>query len=105
MKLVLSLAITTLLLLGGCAPKVEPAAPGEDSAFTPCPAERPQMCTREYLPVCASRDTGIRCVTTPCPSVEWKTYGNACDACSDPKVTGHRPGACETEGAQENAAD
>lgn len=53
------------------------------------------MCTREYKPVCANRDTGIRCVTTPCPAAEWKTYGNACDACSDKAVTGYRPGACE----------
>jgi hypothetical protein len=53
------------------------------------------MCTREYLPVCASRDTGVRCVKEPCPSSEWKTYGNACDACSDAKVIGYIKGACQ----------
>ncbi|GAB3537863.1 hypothetical protein GCM10027343_02080 [Noviherbaspirillum agri] len=67
----------------------------EPENLTQCRDPRPQMCTREYKPVCASRDTGVRCVTTPCPSTEWRTYGNACDACSDSKVSGYREGACK----------
>lgn len=55
------------------------------------------MCTREYFPVCATRDTGVRCVTTPCPSSEEKTYSNGCTACSDVKVLEYRLGACEQE--------
>ncbi len=62
-----------------------------------CPEQRSPLCTREYLPVCATRDTGIRCITAPCPSSEEKTYGNACSACSDPKVISYRSGACEQD--------
>ena len=40
--------------------------------------EAPVMCTMQYAPVCGKKDTGIRCVTTPCPSHETKTYGNSC---------------------------
>lgn len=37
-----------------------------------------KICTTQYDPVCGRRDTGIRCVTTPCPSSELKTYSNSC---------------------------
>lgn len=73
-------------------------APVENSAptLTACPEKRPEVCTFDYRPVCATRDTGIRCVTTPCPSTEQKTYGNACSACADKKVIGHIPDECPT---------
>lgn len=61
-----------------------------------CKEPRPQICTRDYRPVCAIRDTGIRCVTTPCPSTELKTYSNACSACGDATVMGFTQGACAT---------
>ncbi len=57
--------------------------------------DRNVACTKEYDPVCAEVDTGIRCVTTPCPSTEWKTYSNACVACSNPTTLGWKEGACE----------
>jgi hypothetical protein len=38
----------------------------------------PTFCTLEYAPVCGRKDTGIRCVTTPCDSSVDKTYGNSC---------------------------
>ncbi|MFO1387663.1 hypothetical protein [Cellvibrio sp.] len=60
-----------------------------------CPENRPQLCTREYLPVCATRDTGVRCITAPCPSSEQLTYGNACTACADSKVLEYRSGSCD----------
>jgi hypothetical protein len=52
--------------------------------FTQCTEPRPQMCTREYRPVCATLNDGTQ-----------KTYANGCTACSDPKVKGHFPGPCE----------
>ena len=58
---------------------------------------RPEACTAQYDPVCATRDTGIRCITAPCPSSEQKTMGNACTACSDPKVSGWVKGECPAQ--------
>jgi len=62
-----------------------------------CEDPRPELCTMDYRPVCALRDTGVRCVTTPCPSTEWNTYSNACSACSDPAVRGYKYGECRNE--------
>ncbi|MFH1399933.1 MAG: hypothetical protein ABIH41_00290 [Nanoarchaeota archaeon] len=63
--------------------------------FTLCQDPRPEACTMEYMPVCAIKDNGIRCITTPCPSTDAVTAGNACSACGDKDVIGHYPGACE----------
>jgi hypothetical protein len=59
-----------------------------------CAEPRPEACTAQYDPVCATRDTGVRCITAPCPSTELKTMGNACSACSDPKVISYVKGEC-----------
>jgi len=64
------------------------------SIETECQNPRPEVCTEEYRPVCALHDTGVRCITTPCASTEWKTYGNACTACSDTDVIGYKQGEC-----------
>jgi hypothetical protein len=76
-------------------PAAEPP-PVADTRVEPamCKDPRPEACTAHYDPVCATRDTGIRCVTTPCPSTELKTMGNACSACSDPKVYSYVKGEC-----------
>jgi hypothetical protein len=60
-----------------------------------CRSPRPEICTLNYLPVCAERDTNIRCIKAPCPATEYKTYSNACSACSDPKVLGYKLDSCE----------
>lgn len=62
---------------------------------TACTEPRPQFCTMDYNPVCATRDNGIRCITTPCDSTEKATYSNACTACADTRVYYYRGGACE----------
>lgn len=87
--------LVLILLCTACPQASDPVPSAEEPALTMCTDPRPEMCTKEYMPVCGSRDTGIRCVTTPCPSEEWKTYGNKCTACADPKVFGYKPGACE----------
>ncbi len=79
-------------------PEDAPAAGGR-MAFVTCDAEhRPEVCTKEYRPVCAEVDNGVRCITTPCDSTDQRNFGNACMACADPKVTGHWPVACEALG-------
>lgn len=72
-------------------------AGGLKDDFKKCPEQRPEMCAQMYAPVCAVRDTGIRCIKAPCPSTEKATYSNGCMACSDPKVLGFRPEACDDE--------
>ena len=64
--------------------------------YTDCIEPRPEFCTEQYDPVCADVDTGIRCITEPCPSTERETYSNACSACADEKVYGYVPGECST---------
>ena len=64
----------------------KPAASQSDSqVFTHCTEPRPEICTREYNPVCATLNT----------KNQQKTYGNGCSACADPAVTKYRPGPCE----------
>lgn len=62
-----------------------------------CPEERAEICTQIYQPVCATIDTGIRCVTAPCPSETTQTFGNACSACADPRAFGYSSGECKPE--------
>jgi hypothetical protein len=97
------LAGSTLLvwmMLGGCSSTASESrseaqtAPQLDAV---CKDPRSPICTMEYKPVCALKDTGVRCVTTPCPSSEWQTYPNACTACSHPEVTGYVDGKCKTD--------
>jgi hypothetical protein len=45
---------------------------------------RPQVCTMDYRPVCASLATGDR-----------KTYANACGACADSAVVSWHEGECQ----------
>jgi len=60
-----------------------------------CNEPRPEFCTMDFNPVCATRDNGIRCVTTPCSSTESATYSNGCSACADKNVFSYVAGECE----------
>lgn len=83
--------------IAGCEARIaDESTPAQ--AYTECQDPRPQICTRENVPVCATRDTGIRCVTTPCPSTERRNYGNACLACLDTDVMWYEPGVCTDTG-------
>jgi hypothetical protein len=80
---------TTIFFLAlvtvGCASSHETT--GDSAAagnITVCTDPRPQICTREYRPVCAILSDGST-----------KTYATGCTACSDPKVSGYRDLACE----------
>lgn len=65
-----------------------------EKKLTRCENPRPEICTQDYNPVCATKDNDVRCLTTPCPSDEKSSYSNGCSACADPKVFYHEAGAC-----------
>ncbi len=90
---VVLLGLIACLFAAGCSATALDNAP-EVELEVVCQDPRPQMCTMDYTPVCGLRDTGVRCVTTPCPSTEWKTYSNGCTACSDAQVFGYVSGEC-----------
>ena len=92
--------ITVFITTYGCQshPKKDSAVITETTKpveLNICNNPRPQMCTREYRPVCADVDTGVRCIKAPCPSTKRKIYSNTCTACSDSKVYGYKLGACK----------
>ncbi len=71
--------------------------PTDMKGYVECTGEqRNKPCTKEYNPVCATQDNGVRCITTPCDSTYKRTYGNACSACAEPLVYGYVPGECPT---------
>ena len=79
-------ALFALLFAAAAAPacaQQQPAAPPAPAGQVACTAPRPQVCTKEFRPVCATRRDGTR-----------RTYGNGCEACADTAVTGHVPGPC-----------
>lgn len=69
-------------------------APSEAGEVAACPEPRPEVCIQIYDPVCAQRDNGVRCVTTPCDSTDPREYPNGCEACRDPLVVSYVAGPC-----------
>ena len=55
----------------------------EHNVTLPIVDDSPVACDQRYNPVCAAFNTGIQCVTTPCPTEVYKTYGNRCHAEAD----------------------
>ncbi len=97
-----------LLLLAACAQQAPPsvvqhtttkptqtqAVKLNTTAGVCSDSSRQQTCPDTFEPVCATRDTGVRCITTPCPSTQSVSYDNACKACADDRVRSWRSGAC-----------
>ena len=76
-------AVILLLLTGlmtGCASN---ATTDTLSNLTRCPDQRPQICTREYNPVCAQLS-----------DASTRTYATGCTACADENVVGWVAGEC-----------
>jgi hypothetical protein len=77
--------VITLLLITGCGStspqpqNVDPTAP----PLISCTDPRPEVCTMQYAPVCGELAAGGR-----------REYASACNACSDPAVTGYLIGSC-----------
>jgi len=61
-------------------------------AYVKCPSKRPEVCTRELMPVCA--EIIVNCIVAPCPGHK-ETFPNACEACASRSVNGYRPGVCD----------
>ena len=78
---------------GARSPEPSPP-PAEERAWQRCEEPRPKRCAPGGDPVCAQRDTGIRCVTTPCDSSEERAYPSACHACRDTEVFSWSRGPC-----------
>ena len=49
-----------------------------------CSDPRPEICTRQYEPVCGKGKDGT-----------WQVYSTDCTACSHKEVTGYRQGLCD----------
>ena len=74
------------LALVSCADQGEDNNPSQMTGAADmimCEDPRPEICTREYDPVCATMEDG---------SV--KTYATGCTACADSRVTGYTKGPC-----------
>lgn len=85
--------------MGACA------EPIDEEHFTRCSPEQREVdaCIEIINEVCARVDTGVRCVTTPCPQAKQVTFANSCFACMNESVIGYEPGPCESP--DEPAAD
>jgi len=80
-------AILLLVLVTGCTSSHETTeGTVVTSTMTACAEPRPQICTREYRPVCAQLADG-----------RFKTHATACTACSSAAVSAYKDGACETD--------
>jgi hypothetical protein len=71
-----------VVLLSACA-TTPPDGPTMTTAARACEEPRPQVCTMDYRPVCASLADGVV-----------KTYSNGCSACGDAAVSSWTEGAC-----------
>ena len=79
----LPILLSASIGLSACATGGPPTAAAVPDQ-TRCTDPRPEICTMDYNPVCATLADG----TTA-------TRSNACGACADVEVLSHRPGACE----------
>ena len=71
------------LILAGCAANPSSQEAPEAPPAAQCTEPRPQICTMEYLPVCARLADGSQ-----------TTYASGCSACADTAVLSHIPGEC-----------
>jgi len=55
-----------------------------DESLTKCTTPKPQICTLEYKPVCGYEI-----------DANYKTFSNACTACSNAKIVSYAEGACK----------
>jgi len=56
----------------------------DDKKLTQCVSPKPEVCTKEYKPVCGFEADG-----------NYRTFSNACMACSDAEINAYDDGACK----------
>jgi hypothetical protein len=74
--------MASFLFFSACSPTHQTAS--IDMATLTCPEVRPEMCTMDYDPVCGRLSDG-----------SFKTFSNACNACTDQQVYSYYPGECK----------
>lgn len=98
-----------LSLIIGCqaAPKdADNANPSNvPENLTACPDQQAEVCTQQYDPVCgylqpSPRDDGQSssqewATNSGQGTGQWRTFGNACSACTQEQVMGYQKGSCE----------
>jgi hypothetical protein len=73
--------------LSACANVGNEQSEGLDLFQNVCTEPRPEICTREYRPVCAQVKTD--------QGVVLKTYATGCTACGDSQVLAYQDEACK----------
>ena len=81
------LMLVIISCLGACANQSVELMMPEGAII--CSEPRPQICTREYRPVC-----GYTFSNSNSNSISEKTYATGCTACAHPSVQAYRPEAC-----------
>lgn len=81
MRVIFMIAAACVLAACGNNPAQEPELPG-----TQCADPRPQVCTMEYNPVCATLVAGGT-----------KQYASPCNACADDAVSAYLAGPCPVD--------
>jgi len=56
----------------------------KDNSYTLCKEPRPEICTREYAPVCGKLIDGSQ-----------RIYSTGCSACADKKIIGYKSNPCQ----------
>lgn len=89
-QLRVGLSLMALLLTTGCAMTGGPSEGSQRAQLdVQCQDPRPEVCTFEYQPVCALRESDQSA------GREWETYSNGCTACSDVTVIGYKAEPCD----------
>ncbi|MFV2059515.1 MAG: hypothetical protein ACC653_02455 [Gammaproteobacteria bacterium] len=77
--------LSILLVVSACETTVaQNEVPVEVTTITTCSEPRPQICTNEYKPVCATLDDGKQ-----------ETYATGCTACADTFVVSYQKDVCK----------
>ncbi len=85
LKVLVIFGLVAVLQIAGCGEVAPASSKRTDVAggLTQCTEPRPEICTREYAPVCALLQEGTR-----------RSYASKCVACSDQNVVAYKAGKC-----------